>query len=547
MAWSESPRALALVAAALAAAAAVSGACGPGGGSGTGGSATSAAAGSGGAAGSSGSGGALGGAPGGGTGGSGATGGDALGGSGGINPGDGGTGGAPDASADAPADADSGPVSTVCGDGIRGLDEECDDGNTSNDDACTTSCFVNDFLCVTPPVNDSGKPVSGRYLGEGRHPVAADGDGFAVAYVEPAFAPPRVAMNAFDPKGVRIGNPLLLSTGTKSKPLLFSAPVVAPLPSATYAVAWTDFDGDGDSLGVALRVVDPSAAPSGEPAHANKTTAFSQSDPDILWTGAELVVAWVDDSDAVKGPDIRYRLFDAALNPQSGDQTLADSTNAEANVALGMFGSTWAAAWRATTTNGSETLDAKSGTTTWSVGPHAPPGTEDKPALAELDASTLLVVFTAGSGAASKLRGALLSTSAPGTTASFALDTGVTAAQSHANAVRVGSRVYLSWREAAASGDPKAEELWLREVLWNGSLITLGAPLRLPRWEAHTPADQRFPALAAGPLAPEGALVTAWDDYGLVFGKNEGAPDVVVELIPVPILRKNLLLDGGSG
>lgn len=532
----------------------VTAACGPtgcgGGGGGTGGVAGSGgqagAAGSGGVAGAAGAGG-LGGAAGGG-----GVAGSVTGGSGGINPGDGGTGGAPDASVDAPSDAaDSGPVSTVCGDGIRGLDEECDDGNAANDDACTTSCFVNDFLSVAPAVNDSGKPASGRYLGEGRHPVAADADGFAVAYVEPGFAPPRIALNAFDPKGVRVGSPLLVSTGTKSTPLLFSSPVVAALPGAKYAMAWTDFDGDGDSLGVAIRWVEPPNAPSGEPAHANKTTVFSQSDPDVLWTGTELVVAWVDDSDAVKGPDLRYRAFDAALNPKStSDQTLADSANAEANVALGMFGSTWAAAWRATTSTGSETLEAKSGTTTWSVGPHAPPGTEDKPALAELDASTLLVVFTvgdAGSGAGSKLRGALLGSTVPGTTASIALDTGATAAQSHPNAVRVGSRIFLSWREAAASGDPKAEELWLREVLWNGSTITLGTPLRLPRWDTHTPGDQRFPALAASPLAPEGALVTAWDDYGLVFGKDEGAPDVVVELIPVPIVRKNPLLDAGSG
>ena len=522
--------------------------------SGAGGVAPSlAAAGAGGAAGSAGIAGAAGAAGGSsGTGGAGGSAASASGGSGGINPGDGGTAGVlPDASSDAPADSDAGPVSTVCGDGIRGIDEECDDGNTSNDDACTTSCFVNNFLSVAPAVNDSGKPASGRYLGEGRHPVAADSDGFAVAYVEPGFAPPRVALNAFDPKGLRIGNPLLVSTGTKSKPLLFSSPVVAALPGAKYAVAWTDFDGDGDALGVALRLVEPPNAPSGEPAHANKTTVFSQSDPDVLWTGTELVVAWVDDSDAVKGPDLRYRAFDAAINPKStSDQTLADSANAEAHVALGMFGSTWAAAWRATTSTGSETLEAKSGTTTWSVGPHAPPGTEDKPALAELDALTLLVVFTVGdngSGAGSKLRGALLSPSAPGGTAAIALDTGLTAAQSHPNAVRVGSRIYLSWRGAAASGDPKAEELWLREVLWNGSTITLGTPLRLPRWDSHTSGDQRFPAFAASPLAPEGALVTAWDDYGLVFGKDEGAPDVVVELIPVPIVRKNPLLDAGSG
>lgn len=526
----------------LAGSIASAGGCGPtepggavNGGPATGGaSGVSGAAGSGGAAGVPGSGG---GAAGGGIGGNGATGGDALGGSGGINPGDGGSGGAPDAS----ADVDSGPVSTVCGDGIRGLDEECDDGNTSNDDACTTTCFVNDFLCVTPPVNDSGKPASGRYLGEGRHPIAADADGFAVAYVEPGFAPPRIALNAFDPKGLRLGNPLLLSTGTKSKPLLFSSPVVAALPGTKYAVAWTDFDGDGDALGVALQLVDPAVAPTGELAHANKTIAFSQSDPDILWTGTELVVAWVDDSDAVNGPDLRFRTFDAALTAQStSDLPLAASPNAEANVSLGMFGSTWAAAWRATATNGAETIEAKAGATTWSVGPHAPPATEDKPALVELDSSTLLVVFSTGS----KLRGALLSPSSPGVTASIALDASLTAPQSHPNAVRVGSRVFLSWRASAAAGDPKAEELWLREVTWNGS-ITLGTPITLPRWDTHRPGDQRFPALAASPLGPEGALVTGWDDYGLVFGKDEGAPDVVLELIPVPILRKAPLPDGG--
>ena len=526
--------------------------CGPngcgGGGGGAGGAAgaggQAGAAGSGGGAGAAGAGGASGAAGGGGAAGT------PAGGTGGINPGDGGTGGAPDASVDATADADSGPVSTVCGDGIRGLDEECDDGNGSSDDACTTACVVTDLLCVSPPLNDAGKPAAGRYLGEGRHPVAADGDGFAVVYVEPDFAPPRVALSAFEPKGVRIGAPLLVSTGNKSKPLLFSSPVVAALPGAKYAVAWTDFDGDGDELGVALRLVDPAIAPAGEPAHANTTTAFSQFAPDMIWTGSELVVAWADDSAPTTGPDLWMRKFDAALSPIGAEQSLAASASAEGNVALGTFGAAWAAAWRAAGSNGMESVEAKSGNTTWSVGPHAPPGADDKPALVELDASTLLVVFTigdGGTGSGSKLCGGLLTPSATGATTAIALDAGLTAAQSHPSAVRVGSRVYLSWRSAAATSDPKAEELWLREVHWSGSAVTLGTPLRLPRWDVHTPGDQRFPALAASPLAPEGALVAAWSDFGLVFGKSEGAPDVVVELIPIPVLRKNVLVDGGGG
>lgn len=66
----------------------------------------------------------------------------------------------------------------------------------------------------------------------------------------------------------------------------------------------------------------------------------------------------------------------------------------------------------------------------------------------------------------------------------------------------------------------------------------------LPRHDAHRADDQRAPALAATPLFPGGALATAWDDYGRVFGPTQGKPDVVAELIPVPILRTTL---GGGG
>lgn len=75
--------------------------------------------------------------------------------------------------------------------------------------------------------------------------------------------------------------------------------------------------------------------------------------------------------------------------------------------------------------------------------------------------------------------------------------------------------------------------------------LGLSSPeIPLPRHPVHGFDDQRAPALAATPLHPGGALATAWDDYGRVFGPTQGKPDVVAELIPVPILRTTL---GGGG
>jgi hypothetical protein len=43
--------------------------------------------------------------------------------------------------------------------------------------------------------------------------------------------------------------------------------------------------------------------------------------------------------------------------------------------------------------------------------------------------------------------------------------------------------------------------------------------------------------MVASPIAPEGAIVSAWDDLGLGFGGAEANGDVVVEVIPTPVLR----------
>jgi hypothetical protein len=275
---------------------------------------------------------------------------------------------------------------------------------------------------------------------------------------------------------------------------------------------------------------------------------------DVVWTGTELVAAWVDDSKIpTLGTDVRIRRFSASLSPTSSEEILAGTSAQENGVALAPFAGGWAAAWRSAS-SGTETVVTKAGATAWTVAVASPGPADDKPALAELDATRILLVFTEAVPA--RLRAAILDTAAAGTVSSFPITPTVapyssdaSLAQTEPNAVRAGSHLFVAWRSALVPGKAEAEELWLKELTWTASALTLDLSkpeITLPRWATHFKDDQRRPALAATSLAPGGALATAWDDYGRVFGSVEGTPDVVAELIPLPLLRKNTLLDAGG-
>ncbi len=452
---------------------------------------------------------------------------------------------------DATSDA-SDASSTVCGDGIRDpLTEECDDGVIStNPDSCTSVCTVRDLLAWRTPTDAS---ATERTLGLGRHPVGADANGFAVAWVEPAS--PDVFATFYDEKGVPAAH--VDHVGVSSSCLTTSAPVLAAV-AGKYAAAWTDYGGDGDGEGVAIRLVDPSTSSSGAPAHANQTTSLAQYHPDILWTGSEVVVAWEDTSNSSTGPDIRYRTFSSTLSPTSTEQTLTATSAFEQDVALAVFGAGWAAAWRSAS-GGTESIEiTTSASVAWSVGPFLPGPYDSAPALAQLDSTHMLLVYTEGldttdAGVANEsiIRGALLDTSAPGSVTAFDIttitttDAGTTPSTYFPNAVAVGSRVFVAWGTGAMTSDPNGEEPWLKEIGWSGTTLDMTLTARtLPRWDAHRVGDQRLVALAASPLGPSGAIASAWFDLGNGFS-GEANGDVVVELLPVPVLRISTA-DGGG-
>jgi hypothetical protein len=387
-----------------------------------------------------------------------------------------------------------------------------------------------------------------RSLGRGRHTLATAQDTFAISYVEEGPPPTSIRLQVLTSLGEQLISSNL-SSGTTA--LLQSHPVVAALPGDLYAVAWNDFGADGDELGVALRLVDPSTSVPGPLQHANAKTNFSQQDPDVLWTGSELLVAWVDGSNPDTAPDLRYRRFNANLVPLSDELPLTAEVDAEADVALAAFAGSWAAAWRAAQ-NGLETIHVKAGTAHWTVGPFLPGSVDDKPALAEIDATHLLLVYTEGTDPASTsvanvpaLRAAVLDVAHPGSAAGLAVypspppvGTGP-GAQSQPNAVRAAGELFIAWHGDSPLGDARAEELWLKRVRLsstNGLLDLSATEIRFPRRTDHQAGDQRQIGLAElTGLMQGGSLVAAWDDLGVGFGPNEGHGDIVAEVVPLPL------------
>jgi hypothetical protein len=385
--------------------------------------------------------------------------------------------------------------------------------------------------------------------------VAASDSTFGVVYLEPDSDPLTLSLATFGAKGAATG--IVVPFSGQTTVVDDSNPVVAGLPCGQYAVAWAAF---GNELNVAVQIIDPANPPTAAPTIANTQTGFSQFDPDILWTGSELVVAWVDDSDAATAPDLRFRTFDSSLNPTSGQQTLAATADSEADVALAPFGGSWAAAWRddgvADAADGLETIQVQAGATSWTIGPgFLPAPVPAKPALAQLDSTHLLVVYTVGadfadSGVAndSVIEAAVLDTAAPGAVPRGArvpaLATSALLDQTTPAAVAVQGSVYVAWWTSAALGDPNGEELWLKGVGWNGTSLDLTrTEVPLPQWPQARLGDQEAPSLTPSVLPPGGAVVAGWNDLGGDLVSGDGQGDVVMELIPTPPLRT--VGDGG--
>ena len=113
-------------------------------------------------------------------------------------------------------------------------------------------------------------------------------------------------------------------------------PVVAALPDGGFAIAYADV-ADGSSQGIALRRYDPKSAQLGPVTRANVVLTNAQRDPDIVWTGNALAVAWIDDSDPTAFGTVKVRTFSADLAPTSDEVPFGSPTGLDTGVALAAF------------------------------------------------------------------------------------------------------------------------------------------------------------------------------------------------------------------
>ncbi len=454
-----------------------------------------------------------------------------------------------DGASDAGTDA---PVSTFCGDGIRDpVKEECDDGSAAGvADSCSVDCRVRDLLFAAGP---GSSQADKRTPGTGRHTVAAGSSGFAMVFVEESVSPMALRLRAFDSKGTP-GN---LVTVAQDATITSSAdPVIAALPGGKYAVAYTDLHADGYARGVALRIVDAATKSIGPVVRVNAVTHLNQEAPDMIWTGSELVVAYVDYSNIFNKGDVRLRTFDAKGNASSADGALAATKNGEGLVALTPFAGGYAAAWWELGSPTQE-LVVQVGTNQWNLSlPKAGVG-QSAPSLVELDGTHLLVVYALGGsgGIVPRLQGAVVDTAQSSSPAPFdiaplvepyASDSSL--GQEQPATTRVGNSIFIAWQADSIPASSIGKELWLKEVplTSTGGMLSLNLSspeMALPRSSAHTPGHQALPALAPMPLGSSGAVVAGWEDRGHGFGAAQGTPDVVAQLMPVPIVR--LPFEGG--
>jgi hypothetical protein len=424
-------------------------------------------------------------------------------------------------------------------------------------------CAVADLLMGPdePRAGGDPRPPSGRLLGTGRHPVASGTEGSGVVFVELGEGSPAIGIRTVDPVGVP--DALSLVNEPTDTPVSFSNPVIASLPDGGYAVAWSDYSIDGDELGVAVRRLNHLGEPLGATRSASGVRVGAQFDADIVVTADEVVVAWVDHASVTTAPDIRLQRFTHQLGLVGDEETLTDSPLAEGAVSLlATTDGSFAAAWRESS-GGLETVVVKWRGLEYRVEPSfLPPDSDDRPTLVELDDGHLLVAFERaweyepGTGHVEYVEAAVVSESGARRVVSYPVAPlhpsyadAVEVEQRHVAAVRSGDLVYLSWTSSPIDGDPAGEETWIKELLWDAETEALDisqVEARLPRTTSHRDGDQRAVGIASAPYGTDSALVCAWTDYGRVFGAGSGAPDVVSELIPIPILRDDRLLEAGE-
>jgi hypothetical protein len=452
-----------------------------------------------------------------------------------------------------PSDAPVGAqrMALTCGDGDFDENEECDKG-TSDSLACSEGCEVLNMLVEAPGI----RRVE-RYTGTSRHPSAVSSAGFGISFLEipEPLAPEDPTLETKEPVAF-VRAQLFTRVGERTEDVVLNGDLLpwdgtsaamVGLDDGSFATVFEAFDADGDELGLALRGFGPDGT-LGPLVVANEVAVADQVAPDVVKAGGGIVVAWTDHSNAVTGPDIRFRRFGQDLSPVSDDETLAATDAFETSVALTRWGDSWAAAFRAAQPDGTEDLVivAPDLDLEWKVSGYWPAASDDRPSLVALDDATLLVAFAEGTipdghflPDVSRLRIAVLHEGNAGEvdTCDPVPDMGTyfepQVSQGQPTLATLDGEVALGWRSALVPGDARSEELWetLRPFsagIESCSELGGGGISEVPTGEAELVGDQRHLAF----VAERGLRVATWEDYARTISSDQGSPDLVLKLSP---------------
>lgn len=456
------------------------------------------------------------------------------------------------------ASTDAGPArSLICGDGVRGLDEQCDDGNTDETDFCSSRCEVLERSAL--PL-DGASQARGRAVAGGHHVVAGGRRTAVVLVSDGATTPLSLRAAVFRNDGSRSPDEGIPFSDEKA-PYEPTEVAVASLPGDRYALAWTTRSVDGDGLGIALRHLDGRTGVLGPVQQANAEAFGAQQSVDAVWTGSELVLAWVDRGGAAGGR-ARVRRFGKDLVALGTDELLSDqSAQSELQPVLAAFNQSFAALWLEFQADFTTSIRVRAGGVSWTI-PVLASFTGDDLRLAALDDAHLIAVWTQvdfdeESGLEiARLYTAVMDTSAPGTVEpvrvdplSAALTSDPTRRMRRPTLAVVGSTAFVAWYANTSFGGEGKPALVLKEMPWAPGdagvpMLDLSIPeVPLPRSESRAASGvQDVPALGAVPWTPGGALLAAWEDSGKTFGPSQRRPDVVAQLLPIPALRS----EGGN-
>ncbi len=377
-------------------------------------------------------------------------------------------------------------------------------------------------------VNGQDDLVDERRLGNGRHPVAASEEGFAVSFVEALQGGgARVGVATYSPGGTGLG--LWRYDGVPYE----ADPVIAAVPGG-FVVAFNALTIDGDGLGIALARLGGDGSILAGPVAADTTVLLSQHSPDVLWDGTSLLVGWEDDSMTESWERrICSRAFTANLSPLGTDQCAWTAGANRSTVSYAATSSGTAMAWREETTD-SATLQLSYAGSQWAIALTGFPGPAEPVALLELDASHLLMVYSDTGGS----QMATIVDSAVGPGSPNQLNPAPMLHRVEPSLAKTDDGIYLAWREPATAPDSYLDDVWVQKAEWDGAALSwIGAPVSIPRPNPLLQGDRTRPALASEPFVPSGALVAAWND----LTSRAGSPphgDVLLSLLPTPMTAK---------